>query len=113
MISGASRCFVHLNAFIIKCGDLKLCCCVCKDDAVVLKERHLGLHMPGDRDIPGGYMDRLASLLEKHADLDKVLEVAAQAAVPEPAVAIARTLQPHRTRIAVARDAAFCFYYAE
>ena len=84
-----------------------------QDDSVTIKERHLGLHKPSDADVPNDHAELLGRLVEKHGDLDQLLEVAGQAQVPE-------TLQPEITvpegpkpRIAVAKDDAFCFYYAE
>lgn len=74
--------------------------------------------MPDDGSLPDDYIDRLASLVEEHMDLDGILEVAAQANVPACkastlAVARASSLPSARVRIGVARDAAFCFYYHE
>jgi cobyrinic acid a,c-diamide synthase len=75
---------------------------------IVVPERHLGLHLPYEarRD----YVDRLASLIEEHLDLDQLLEVGRTER---------RTIQPtppapkSTVRIGVARDEAFCFYYAD
>ena len=81
---------------------------------MALKERHLGLHRPMDHDVPGDHAQRLGSLIEKHVDLDKLLEVAGRATVPEPPQQLPAAVPAgKRTRIAVAKDPAFCFYYAE
>jgi cobyrinic acid a,c-diamide synthase len=83
----------------------------------MVKERYLGLHMPGEEGVPTDYLERLAELLEKSVDMDAVLEVARSAqipaaaaadAVPRPVPAPADALT-----IAVAQDAAFGFYYQE
>jgi cobyrinic acid a,c-diamide synthase len=77
-------------------------------DDLVVPERHLGLHLPHEarRD----YVDRLASLIDEHVDLDRLLEAGRtgrQPAAPAP------TRREATVRIGVARDEAFCFYYAD
>lgn len=71
-------------------------------------ERHLGLHLPheGQED----HAEQLASLVEGHVDLDRLLEAGrTERPAPPPVVAV-----PEPTaRIGVARDEAFCFYYAD
>jgi cobyrinic acid a,c-diamide synthase len=75
---------------------------------LVVPERHLGLHLPYEA--RRGYVDQLASLIEEHLDLDQLLEVGRTER---------RTIQPAPSapkptvRIGVARDEAFCFYYAD
>jgi cobyrinic acid a,c-diamide synthase len=75
---------------------------------LVVPERHLGLHLPHEarRD----YVQRLASLVEAHIDIDDLLE-AGRIERPAPPPAAARTAT--RARVGLARDEAFCFYYAE
>jgi cobyrinic acid a,c-diamide synthase len=47
-----------------------------KDDAVVLQERYLGVHMPSDPTMPRNLIHNLATLVRSHVDLDQVLELA-------------------------------------
>lgn len=106
-----------------------------QSDAVSVPERHLGLHLPADATVPPGLADALADLVSTHVDLDALLELARTAEVPpasaeqlqlalpapaqadaEPAgKAAAGSAAPPPAaapvRIAVAQDAAFCFYY--
>jgi cobyrinic acid a,c-diamide synthase len=75
---------------------------------LVVPERHLGLHLP--HEARGDYVDRLAELIEEHVDLDRLLEAgltARRAAPPTPAA------RKPTVRLGVARDEAFCFYYAD
>ena len=101
---------------------------------MVIPERHLGLHMPADETVPPNVVEALAQLVSTHVDLDALLALAAtaqlpewEAGAPEPAGAppgeqpAAAAQQQHQqqqqqqgsVRIAVARDAAFCFYYQD
>jgi cobyrinic acid a,c-diamide synthase len=134
-----------------------------QSEAVAVPERHLGLHMPHDADVPANLVEPLADLVSIHVDLDALLALAATAQVPappatalpaaaeaaeeapppagelsaegsssgaaaaadaepadaEPAAASAAAETPRpaapaaaaAVRVAVARDAAFCFYY--
>lgn len=98
-----------------------------------MPERHLGLHMPADDGVPHNLVALLAALVAAHVDLDALLELGATAEVPPPPPATPTAPaeqapaadaadaqqqqrqqqgeQPRAVRIAVARDAAFCFYY--
>lgn len=80
---------------------------------MTIQERHLGLHKPTDADVPSDHAEQLGQLIEKHVDLDRLLEVAERAQVPAVEQPKATIPQGPKPRIAVAKDDAFCFYYAE
>ena len=84
-----------------------------QDDSVTIKERHLGLHKPSDEDVPCDHAEQLGQLVEKHVDMDMLLEVAERAQVPEVQQPEIKMPEGPKPRIAVAKDDAFCFYYAE
>jgi cobyrinic acid a,c-diamide synthase len=75
---------------------------------LVVPERHLGLHLPHEarRD----YVERLASLIEQHVDLDRLIELGLTERTPSPPTPAA---QPRLARVGIARDEAFCFYYTD
>ena len=79
---------------------------------LMIESRHLGLVTPGEIADLGQKLDDLAVLLAQTVDTDGLLSLAAEApslnALPPAAV----PAMPH-TRIAVARDAAFCFLYQD
>ena len=86
----------------------------------VIESRHLGLVTPGEiRDLKERLM-KLAGILEETLDLDGILALAASAspyteedfAVPEAVRPFLKTGKRDLT-LAVARDEAFCFYYAD
>jgi len=84
-----------------------------RDDSVSIPERHLGLVTSDELLLDAPWQRRLGGLMEEHLDLDGLLALTARRRSleapwegnPSPAVP--------RTSIAVARDAAFCFYYPD
>jgi len=100
-----------------------------RDKTVTIPERHLGLTMPNEGNEELTRADRLlrlADLVEEHIDLDKILELGKRRGLelfkrlsidltPPKIVKPKSTIQKADTtcRIGVARDEAFCFYYAD
>jgi cobyrinic acid a,c-diamide synthase len=86
------------------------------DPALALPERHLGLVPTSERALAPAYVDLLVEVAERHIALDRLQGIAADAG-PLPAAAPLEALIPARpgppTRIAIARDAAFGFYYED
>jgi cobyrinic acid a,c-diamide synthase len=82
------------------------------NDRIAMESRHLGLKLASES-IDAGRLDAMASWIEAHVDLDGLLRMAQERsrAIETPAEAPVR--RTPRTRIAVARDAAFCFYYQD
>jgi cobyrinic acid a,c-diamide synthase len=76
---------------------------------LIVPERHLGLHLP--HEARQDYVQRLASVVDAHIDIDGLLQ-AGRIVRPESPPAIRRLPAP-QVRIGVARDEAFCFYYVE
>ncbi|MBQ7706028.1 MAG: cobyrinate a,c-diamide synthase [Selenomonadaceae bacterium] len=78
----------------------------------VLPERHLGL-VPTAENNFAGIIEKICATVESELDIDKIIEVANSA----PPVQIQNystiTLPHYHTKIAVAKDAAFNFYYEE
>lgn len=82
------------------------------EQLVTLTERHLGLVTAGEGGLTEEKRTRLADLVERSVDLDMLLELAAPVEVLTEGAAPGMPLAP-RTRIGVALDAAFCFYYRD
>ena len=83
-----------------------------KAPEVMVESRHLGLVTPGEIEDLGQKLDALAALLEKTVDMEGLLALAANAPALEAPPAPPVPPLP-RTRIAVARDQAFCFLYRD
>ena len=82
-----------------------------RDDDLAIPERHLGLHLAGERGLPERYVDRLAETVDRHLDLERLVE---SVAAPVKVVDGTGTGPAERAvRIAVADDEAFCFYYRD
>ena len=45
-----------------------------QDDKVVMKERYLGLHGPGEDGVPLDVIAKLATLIDTHLDLDAIVQ---------------------------------------
>ncbi len=98
-----------------------------RDVNISLPERHLGLVTVDETGLEASLVDRLASLAEEHIRLDRLLteaELAHDGKYPEapfpgsedPAFHKSEKKPPpwiQNPTIAVARDAAFCFYYQD
>jgi cobyrinic acid a,c-diamide synthase len=81
-----------------------------RETAVELPERHLGLVQAEETDNLRRRLDALADFVERHVDLDRLIDLCDDAASPTAASA-SPLLQPPGQRIALARDTAFSFVY--
>ena len=84
-----------------------------------IPERHLGLHMGDETPISQEAVAELAATVSEHVDIDRLLELAtidSTGNCPQEAGAALHQASPplsSATRIAVAKDKAFCFYYED
>ena len=95
--------------------DLPVLGAVGRSADLALDAEHIGLVPPAEVATADDRVERIARCIEGCVDLDRVQELASRAeplAVDGPAQARRHAARPsHDVRIAVARDAAFCFYY--
>lgn len=86
-----------------------------REDDLTIPERHLGLVTSEEVLLDRNWRESAASLVENSLDLDGLL-AATQLHVKSGAQPVAKPVSSEDTApvvIAVARDAAFCFYYAD
>ncbi|MBI5184628.1 MAG: cobyrinate a,c-diamide synthase [Nitrospinae bacterium] len=86
-----------------------------KDESLRLPERYLGLHPATEGALNQGALKSLASQIEKHVDLDAILDASGKINAPpvQKLNSKAGSRKKKRCRIGVARDEAFSFYYEE
>ncbi|MDD7363114.1 MAG: cobyrinate a,c-diamide synthase [Peptoniphilus sp.] len=89
--------------------DLALLGCVPKID-VALPSRYLGLYLPSEIDAFMDYAEQMADAVDRYVDVDNLLEIAEVDATPSRETA-PRTIA--KTRVAIAMDDAFQFYYRD
>ncbi|MHB8884963.1 MAG: cobyrinate a,c-diamide synthase [Methylovirgula sp.] len=83
-----------------------------RDEDLSVNERHLGLTPPNETADLREIIKRIGDVVARGVDLDRLIEIAASAGhadAPEPS----KPVGVADLRIAVARDAAFGFYYAD
>jgi cobyrinic acid a,c-diamide synthase len=107
-VAGAGH-LAHLVPAIERRGRVPVLGHLTRDAGIALPSRHLGLVTAEDL-APGPVLKRIAERVAAGVDLDRVVAAAAPLDLPEVPPARAA---PVRARLAVARDAAFCFVYPD
>jgi cobyrinic acid a,c-diamide synthase len=83
-----------------------------RNPQLTIPSRHLGLWTAEDHRIAPDNLEALADAAESTIKLDRLLELCGPPSLPVAATR-AQVAMPFRRRVAVARDAAFCFYYED
>jgi len=83
-----------------------------RNDNIVMPERHLGLVTADEMTIPPSTLGLMASMVEDHIDVDRLMDTLPDIKVPATLLKEGPETKPV-ARIAVARDRAFCFYYPD
>lgn len=108
MVAGES----HFSYLKDACQDAGVECLgyIPKTEGIEVPSRHLGLSLEVKNEI-SSLADRIADLVEEHVDIDRLIEVCAGSEIDnqEPG----KPYSNRNLKIAVARDAAFCFTYCE
>jgi len=78
-----------------------------------IDERHLGLIPSNEHPAARAHIDTVAEEITADLDLDRIEAIAASAPTPNTPARTPATQTPGKIRIAIARDAAFGFYYAD
>jgi cobyrinic acid a,c-diamide synthase len=110
---GPSRQEAKLRQALEHYTDIPVLGAIGRDPDLALAERHLGLTTPAETDNLDASVAKIGNVLTRDVDLERVLALAATAG---DFTAPAEFVEPARRRdirIAIARDAAFGFYYAD
>src|SRR3989338_10899050 len=113
---GSERHFEMLKQAVEDRCNAKVLGYIPRDEEISLSERHLGLVMAGDRVVSGQLSvvsKRLVSLIEKFVDVDGILELQKPEVRSQKSEEKKANIELRTSRIAVAMDNAFCFYYQE
>ncbi len=102
-----------LRAAVEHYTDIEVLGAVRRSSELVLRERHLGLTTPGDLAAREQWLSAIGRTVAEQVDLARIESVAAGA----PSFTVSMPEAPGQVgaglRVAVARDAAFCFTYAD
>jgi cobyrinic acid a,c-diamide synthase len=113
---GGARHEAKLRAVIEHYTDVPVLGAVHHDSRLQIVERHLGLMPSNESTAAVSTIAQIGAVIGAQVDLDRLLEVAAAAPALEPVAGTGvacRLGTAHRVRIAIARDQAFGFYYAD
>ena len=117
---GGARHEAKLRAVIEHYTDVPVLGALQRDDALLMPERHLGLTPVAELDDARTRVQAIAQAVAAQVDLDRVQALAETAPALTPALRPTRPATPatpagtgRRVRIALARDRAFGFYYAD
>jgi len=94
----------------IEAAGLPVLGAILRNPDMEMPERHLGLVQASEHEALDAFIDRLADVMERSLDIDRILALAAPIATPRPEGA-GEALPPPGQRIALARDKAFGFLY--
>ncbi len=109
---GGSRHEAKLRAVIEHYTDVAVVGAVQHDPAMQIAERHLGLVPANEQDAAQARIRHVGERVAAQVDLERLLSIA-DSAPPRELAADAPAPAGERLRIAIARDAAFGFYYSE
>ena len=98
-----------LAADAIEAAGLQVVGALPRSDTLALPERHLGLVQAGEMPRLGAKLDAIADFVATHVDLEAIRALAAPVKASE--ATFAGAIRPPGQRIAIARDAAFSFFY--
>jgi cobyrinic acid a,c-diamide synthase len=112
---GGARHEAKLRAAIAHYTGVPVVGAVQEDEGMTIVERHLGLVPSNEAPAARAAVDRIAARIASQVDLEAVLAIAREAPPLPLAAPLERGAVPRRdeapVRVAIARDAAFGFYY--
>ncbi len=110
---GGSRHESKLRAALERYTDIEVLGAVGRNQALEIPERHLGLVPANESRNADETIARLSTAISDGVDIDRVFEIARTADATIPVATARPTATNYDVRIAIARDAAFNFYYQD
>lgn len=115
-VGSTSHAALLREALAVHCPGTACFGAIPRDEQLAIPSRHLGLVTAEDNPLGGEFLSRLADMAERCLDLDALAALATDGGagrIPRPARLTGGEAGPGTVRIAVARDAAFCFCYPD
>jgi cobyrinic acid a,c-diamide synthase len=100
------------EALTAHCPGIACFGCIQRDENLAIPSRHLGLVTAEDNPLDDDFIGRLADMAERCLDLEGLTRLNCNSAVSLPSTPL-RERKNDGVKIAVARDAAFCFMYED
>ena len=110
---GGNRHESKLRDIVEHYTDLELLGAIQRNSGLKITERHLGLTTEKEDFRSSEHIDAMAEAVSSQVNLDRLLELARSAPVLSMPPAVVKPRDPLALSIGVARDSAFCFYYAD
>lgn len=110
---GGTRHEGKLRAALERYTDIEVLGALGRDRKLEIPERHLGLIPANESGDPDKTVGRLADAVSAGVNIDRLLEIAGSARMPVSDSNDGRDWPQANIRIAIARDAAFSFYYQD
>ncbi len=112
---GGARHEQKLCAALERYTEIEVVGAVGRDKRIEIPERHLGLIPANEHSEADAVVKRLAGAISANVDVDRIIDIAnaGTTSVSESEPATKSTVPTPNVRIAVARDAAFGFYYQD
>lgn len=112
---GGSRHETNLRRVLEHYTDIPLLGALHRTAEIRISERHLGLIPSNEAEEADGQVERIRGLVAGQVDVPRVLEIARSAPLPSAVVTESppSSVAREKVRIAIARDAAFGFYYPD
>ncbi len=110
---GGSRHESKLRAALERYTDIEVLGAIGRDKSLEIPERHLGLIPANESHTADSTVARLSDAIEAGIDVDRVLEIAGASTGKSPGAVADHDAAKTDVRIAIARDAAFSFYYQD
>jgi cobyrinic acid a,c-diamide synthase len=110
-VGSESHTAILKEAIAAHCPEIVCFGCIPRDETLDIPSRHLGLVTAEDNPLSDEFIGYLADMAERCLDLDRIAALETNPAQPPFLRGAAGGISP--VRIAVARDAAFCFMYED
>jgi len=106
------------EALAAHCPDMACFGCIPRDESLSIPSRHLGLVTADDNPLSAQFIGQLADMAERCLDLERLAELSFDSAQPADSTRLTSDVRlvsgaEPPVKIAVARDAAFCFMYED